>query len=165
MGVFLTLLRDQKCRNETPPKFELDSIAIVEDQDGRIYGSGAEPKPYTLRMKWCNYEVTAAGRVQLLVAKREPPVWGFRFRPKFSSGFLFADAFVKSDALSAVDVGVLWEGFYYRSVNLNLVTGFRSVGAGVGFDLTKNFGAFGAYSFSWWTLLHNPQAGLYFSFW
>lgn len=165
MEAFLQLLRDQKCRNENPPKYELDSIVIVEDKDGRIYGSGAEPKPYTLRMKWCNYEVVAQGKVQLLVAKREPPVWGFRFRPKFSSGFLFTSAFTQKDALSAIDVGVLWEGFYYRSLNLNLATGFRSVGAGIGVDLTKNFGAYAGYALAYDGWLSNPYVGLSFAFW
>ncbi len=165
METVIQLLRDQKCRAETPPKYDLDGITIVEDQDGRIYGSGAAPKPYTLKMSWCNYEVTASGKVQLLVAKHEPPTWGLRFRPKFSSGFLFTKAVVDKDALSAVDVGVLFEGFYYRAVNLNVALGFRSVGAGVGLDLTKNFGVYAGYAVSYEGWLSNPYAGLSFAFW
>lgn len=165
LEVFVKLLQEQKCRNENPPKFQLDGITIIEDQDGRIYGSGSDPKPYTLHMNWCNYEVTATGKVQLFVAKREPPFWGFRFRPKFQSGFLFTDAIAKENALSAIDVGVLLEGFYYRSVNLNLAAGFRSVGAGVGLDITKNFGAYAGYALSYDGLRSNPYLGLSFAFW
>jgi hypothetical protein len=162
--VLLTLLRDKQCQQKTPPTFKLDPVNIVVDQDGRVYYSGSQPHPYTLRMSWCNYDVTATGKVDLVVAKREPPEWGFRFRPKFAGSFLFVDAFERPTAAEAVDVGILWEFLYWRSLNLNLATGFRSAGVGLGLDLTKNFGAFGGYSFSWWTLRHNPQVGLYFAF-
>lgn len=165
MSVFLRILEGQKCRNENKPTFELDAISIVQDQEGRIYGSGAAPQPYTLKMDWCNYSVTAAGKVQLLVAKREPPTWGFRFRPKFSSGFLFADAFVKTDVGSAIDVGILWEGFFYKSLNLNVATGFRSSGLGIGLDLTKNFGAYAGYAVSYSGFRSNPYIGVSFAFW
>lgn len=165
MSVFLQLLKDKKCQQTSQPTFKLDPVNIVVDQEGRVYYSGSEPHPYTLRMSWCNYEVTATGKVDLVVAKREPPEWGFRFRPKFSGSFLFMDAFERPTAAEAVDVGFLWEFLYWKSLNLNLSTGFRSAGAGVGFDVTKNFGVYGGYAFSWWTLKHNPQAGLYFAFW
>jgi len=165
MGTFIQLLRDQKCRTSHPPELTLDPIVVVEDKEGRVYGSGAQPRPYTIRMTWCNYEVVASGKVQLTVAKREPPVWGFRFRPKFSSGFLFASAFVKQDALSAIDVGVLWEGFYYRSVNLNLATGFRSVGIGLGVDLLKNVTLYGGYAVSYEGWLSNPYVAVGIALW
>lgn len=163
--VFVQVLRERKCLQDEKPKFQLDPIVIITDVDGRVYYSGAQPVPYTVKMSWCNYEVTGQGKLEVAVAKREPPVWGFRFRPKFSGSFLFVDAFKQDTAGEAIDVGILWDFVYYKQFNLNLATGFRSVGAGLGVDITKNFGMFGAYAFSWWTLLHNPQAGLYFSFW
>lgn len=96
---------------------------------------------------------------------KEPPVWGFRFRPKFAGSYLFVDGFSSSKAVDGVDVGLLWDFFYYKAVNLNVATGFRSIGAGLGADLTRNFGLYGGWSISWWTFKQNPQLGLYFSFW
>jgi hypothetical protein len=165
MTIMVSLLRDKQCQQTTQPTFELDAITIVTDKDGRVYYSGADPKPYTLKMKWCNYEVTAAGKLNVIVAKTEPPVWGFRFRPKFAGSFLFVDAFKQSSAGEAVDVGILWDFLYYKSFNVNVATGFRSAGVGVGYDITRNFGGYFGGSLSWWTMKVNPQAGLYFSFW
>jgi hypothetical protein len=165
MKTFMQLLRDTKCRQDTPPTFNLDPINIVEDTDGRIYYSGNQPLPYTLRMSWCNYEITGTGKVSLQVAKKIPPDYGFRFRPKLMGSFLFVDAFTQPKAVDAIDVGILWEFFYWKALNLNVETGFRSVGAGIGIDLSKNFGLYGGYAFSWWTLKSNPQAGVYLAFW
>lgn len=165
MAVITEILRDKQCQQTTKPTYQLDPINIVVDQEGRVYYSGSQPNPYTLKMKWCNYEVTAEGQVSLVVAKKEPPVWGFRFRPKFATSFLFTDAFIESSASSAIDVGILWDFLHWKSLNLNVATGFRSVGVGAGYDITRNFGVYGGYAFSWWTLKHNPQVGLYFSFW
>lgn len=162
---FVTLLREQKCRNETPPTIKLDQITIIEDKDGRIYATGAQPHPYTVQMTWCNYEITATGGVKVVVARRVPPTWGFRFRPKFGSSFLFVDAFKKESPLSAIDVGLLWEGFYYKSLTLNVVTGFRSVGAALGLDLTKNLALHAGYAVSYDGWRSNPILGLSFALW
>jgi hypothetical protein len=163
--VFVNLLEDKKCQQSIKPDFKLDPINIVLDKDGRVYYSGNEPYPYTIKMAWCNYEVVAKGQVNLMAAVLVPPSWGFRFRPKFSSSILFVDAFDRSSAGEAIDVGIFWEFLYWKSLNLNVTTGFRSIGLGIGLDITKNFGVQGGYAFSWWTLKHNPQLGLGFAFW
>jgi group I intron endonuclease len=165
MQSIVTVLQEKQCLSRELPQFNLDPITIVMDNDGRVYYSGADPKPYTLKMKWCNFEIQGEGKLNVIVAKTEPPVWGFRFRPKFAGSFLFVDAFKQSSAGEAVDVGILWDFLYYKSFNVNVATGFRSAGVGVGYDLTRNFGAYAGWAFSWWTLKQNPQAGLYFSFW
>lgn len=165
LKTFVTLLEEKKCLQTTQPTIQLDPVTVVVDKDGRVYYSGADPKPYTLKLSWCTYEVTATGKVTLTVAKNEPPVWGFRFRPKFVGSYLFVDGFSSSKAIDGVDVGVLWDFFYYKAFNVNVATGFRSIGGGFGFDITRNFGVYTGYAFSWWSLKHNPQLGLYFSFW
>lgn len=165
LDAFISVLREKKCLQTTQPTFKFDSITLVTDTEGRAYYSGAEPHPYTVTLNWCGYDVTYTGKLTLVVAKREPPTWGFRFRPKFSGSFLFVDAFSQSSAKQAIDVGLLWDFLYYKAFNLNVVTGFRSAGLGVGMDATRNFGGFIGVSYSWWTLKVNPQAGLYFSFW
>jgi len=165
MESIVLVLKEKKCLQTTQPTFKLDSVTIITDVEGRVYYSGADPHPYTVKMSWCGYDVTYTGKLTLVVAKKEPPVWGFRFRPKFAGSFLFVDAFNRSSAGEAVDVGILWDLVYYKPFNLNIATGFRSAGFGVGVDATRNFGGFVGASYSWWTLKVNPQAGLYFSFW
>jgi hypothetical protein len=165
MDAFVAVLKEKKCLQTTQPTFKLDSVTIITDVDGRVYYSGADPHPYTVKMSWCGYDVTAQEKLTLVVAKKEPSVWGFRFRPKFAGSFLFVDAFNQSSAKQAVDVGILWDFVYYKAFNLNIATGFRSAGLGVGMDITRNFGGFVGAAYSWWTLKVNPQAGLYFAFW
>lgn len=165
MKVFVRLLQEQKCRTETTPTFRLDPINLVVDRDGRVYGSGADPHPYTLAMSWCNYDVTAKGSVKLVAARREPPEFGFRFRLKAGMGPLVSDLFTRGWNLDAVDVGLLWELGFYREVNLNLVTGFRSAGVVLGFDLTRNVGLYFGYGLAYAGPRHNPTTGLSFAFW
>lgn len=165
LHAFVQLAKDHKCRAETPPTLAVDPIVIVVDQDGRIYGSGSDPKPYKVQIKWCNYDVTATGQVRLNVAVREPPTWGFRFRPKASLGILGVEAFERDRVADAVDVGVLVEPFFYHSWNVNVAVGMRSFGAGIGFDITRNFGGYLGYAAAYSGLRSNPMAGLYFSFW
>jgi hypothetical protein len=165
MKAFITLLEEKKCLQTTQPTIQLDPVTVVVDKDGRVYYSGADPKPYTLKLSWCTYELIATGKVALTVAKNEPPVWGFRFRPKFAGSYLFVDGFSSTKAIDGVDVGILWDFLYYKSVNLNASTGFRSIGGGVGLDLFKNMTLYGGYAFSWWTLKHNPSIGIGFTLW
>lgn len=165
LRVFTTLLKDQKCRNETPPTFTADPITIIEDEEGRVFGTGSAPIPWKMHLKWCEYDINALGNVSILAAKKIPPTWGFRFRLKFSSGVLITNLARGDKFGNTVDVGVLWEGFYYKSVNLNLATGFRSVGLGVGIDLTKNFGPYIGYSIAYDGWVSNPAVGLSFAFW
>jgi len=159
----ITLAEEAKCLKTEVPTYEMGSFTITTDEDGRVYYSGAAPHPLTMRMKWCHYTVDAEARLNVIVAKKVPDVWGFRFRVKFAGSFLFLDA-VERSPQDAVDVGLLWEFFYWKDLNVNVATGFRSAGLGVGYDITRNFGAFAGYAFSFWTLRSNPQAGLYFGF-
>jgi hypothetical protein len=164
LEVLLSSVEEKQCLMTTPPRLTLDSITITTDEQGRVYYSGSAPVPFGARLSWCNHEVQFEGKLKVVVAKREPKEWGFRFKLKFAGSFLFLDAFERS-AQQAVDVGLLWDFLYWRSLNLNVATGFRSAGVGVGYDITKNFGVYTGYGFSFWTLKSNPQMGLYFGFW
>lgn len=165
LTTFVSLLEEKHCLQTTQPIIQLDPVTVIVDKEGRLYYSGADPKPYTLKLSWCNYEVTATGKVALTVAKNELPVWGFRFRPKFAGSYLFVDGFSSTKAIDGVDVGVLWDFLYYKSVNLNVSTGFRAIGVGIGVDLFKSMTLYGGYAFSWWTLKHNPSIGIGFALW
>lgn len=181
MDKFIEVLKEKKCLQTTKPTFELDPINIVVDKDGRVFYSGAAPNPYTLHMKWCNYEAEAQGKVSLVTALHVPSIWGFRFRPKAYMGVLPIEAFnitVSNEAKTALgqkttpltfgdvwDAGVMVDFFHYDWFNLNAAVGYRSFGAGIGADLTQNFGLYLGYANTWGTWHHNFNLALWFSFW
>lgn len=169
MSLIVRLLEDKKCQLDEAPEFKLDPIQVITDRQGRVFFSGADPKPYTLTMTWCNYEIEAKGKVNLIAAKREPPIWGFRLRPKAYMGLVPSDAFYGSDDprrfRDFVDAGVMVDFLHYDWANLNAAVGYRSVGGGVGFDITENFGVYSGYALTWVDWHHNVNLSLWFSFW
>ena len=165
MKVFVQLLKDQKCREETPPKLTADPVTIVVDKEGRIYGSGSDPYPYKLHIDWCNYKVEVTSQVKLVAAQRVEPISGFRFRPKATIGFLPLTALNEKSGYSGLDAGVLLEPFFLSWANVNAYVGFRSVGAGLGFDITKNMGLYVGYAITWGTWQSNPHAAISFALW
>lgn len=165
LKVFVQLARDQKCRAETAPRLTSDPITIVVDRDGRIFGSGSDPHPYRLTLDWCNYQVVATSQVKLVAAERVEPTWGFRFRLKAAIGYLPVEAWYEKDGGRGIDGGVLLEPFFLRWANLNAYVGVRSVGVGVGFDVTRNFGPYVGYSVAWGTWRSNLLTGVSFAFW
>lgn len=165
MKVFVELLKEKKCLTTQKPEYKLDTIEIVVDEKGRVFYSGADPKPYTLHMKWCNYEVTGTGKVNLVAAMMEPPTWGFRLRPKAYLGYLPLEPVVyNEDVKAGIDAGLMLDLFYIHWINANVTLGFRSGGLGVGFDLTKNFGAYTGYALCWNGFRHNANAAIWFAF-
>ena len=165
MQVFVKLLQEKKCLQGTPPDLKLDPITVTEDKDGRVFVSGADPLPYTVRMKWCSYEAEAKGKLVITVAKMEPPTWGLRFRLKAAPSYLPVTAFEAKDGYAGIDFGLLSEPFFVQWANLNAYVGVRSVGAGFGFDLTKNMGLYVGYAVTWGTWQHNPHVALSFALW
>ena len=171
LDLFLKMAREKMCLIEDDPTFDLDPVNIVIDREGRVFFSGAEPHPYTLRMTWCDYEIEAKGKVNIITAMRKPDIWGFRFRPKSYISALPFEAFYADPVLDdlqvhdLIDAGVMVDFFYYDWFNVNAAVGFRSLGGGLGFDLTANFGAYAGYGLSWGEWNHNLNLGLWFSFW
>jgi hypothetical protein len=161
---FVALARERKCLDESEPEFTLDSISVVTDTDGRVFYSGADPRrPYKVTMKWCHLTVVGDGEVELVAAMRTPDTSGFRFRPKAYLGYLPLKL-SERDFDEGIDAGMLVDLAYIEWVNFNVAAGFRSVGAGLGFDLTANFGAYAGYALGWTDPLHNVNAGIYFAF-
>jgi hypothetical protein len=163
MHVFVTLLREKKCQQETSPAFVLDPVVIITDKDGRVFTNGGQPRPYTIRMHWCGYDVTGTGQVDVVAARIPEPSWGWRFRVKAALGVLLAD--LVSHGTNGLDGGLLLEPFFFRWTNVNGYVGVRSVGGGFGFDLTRNFGLYAGYATTWNDWQHNPHVSAYFSFW
>lgn len=160
------LLKERHCLDTEEPRISLDPINIVVDKEGRVFYSGNDPKPYKIKVEWCNYAMEATGKVKVLAAVQEPPSYGFRFRPKAYTGLLLAEPFRKDKtATDAIDAGLMIDPLYVKDFNLNFHVGFRSVGAGVGLDVFKNFGIYAGYALAWDGLSHNPEAALWFAFW
>lgn len=163
---FLQLAKEQQCRNTNVPTVETDSINIIVDKEGRVYGSGTGDYPFTIRMDWCNYKLEAKSQVKLQVAQRVEDTWGFRLRIKATFGFLLSEIFRDStdEVQDTLDGGLLVEPFYLDWANFNLYVGVRSVGAGLGADLTTNFGVYAGYALTWGEWQHSPLVSIYFAF-
>jgi hypothetical protein len=165
MPTFLEALKEKQCLLKTPPTVTSDPLTIVIDRDGRVYGSGSDPHPYTVHLSWCNYTLDAKGETKIVAAMASEPSYGFRFRPKAALGLLGTELVSGAKFADSWDGGILLEPFFFQWANINAYVGFRSVGAGLGFDITKNFGAYLGYAVTWGGWRSNPLASLYFSFW
>ena len=178
MESIVVILKERKCLEETTPSFKVSSVTILTDTAGRIYYQGGEKDPknskaiYSLEMDWCHYHVTTHGGVRVIAAVKEPPIWGFRFRPKAYLGYTVLTPFLEGNAFSkGIDAGLMLDFVYYRWLNLNAALGFRTFGIGLGADLTTNFGGYLGYGVSWEALinstkqpLHNIVIGFNFAF-
>jgi hypothetical protein len=166
MSVFVDVLKEKQCLLTEAPKIKADAVTIVVDRDGRVYGSGSDPKPYQLHLDWCNYQIDAKSNIQLQVAQRVEPTWGFRFRAKAAFGILVADIFRDEvdEFHQALDGGLLIEPFFVQLFNFSGYVGVRSVGAGLGVDITNNFGIHTGYALTWSSWRSNPFVAVYFAF-
>ncbi len=165
LATFIQVLKEKQCLQHEKPSFELDPVTLTVDKDGRVFYSGAQPKPYTLKMNWCNYEVTAEGKLDVIVALQEPPTWGFRFRPKAYLGYALAEPLRKDGTFSdGIDAGLMVDFFFWEDFNLNGHVGARAFGLGLGADLTENFGVTAGYALSWDGFRSNPEVAFTFAF-
>jgi hypothetical protein len=161
---FVALARERKCLDESEPEFTLDTISVLTDVDGRVFYTGADAKkPFKVTMKWCHLTVVGDGEVELIAARQTPATSGFRFRPKAYLGYLPLKLSDR-DFDEGIDAGMLIDVAFVEWVNLNLAAGFRSVGAGLGFDITQNFGAYTGYALGWTAPHQNVNVGVYFAF-
>lgn len=163
MQVFLTVLGEKECLQINKPTFTLPPIQVTQDSAGRIYvGGGQTPR---LHMDWCNYRVDADLKLNVQVAQAVEPEWGFRYRIKVAPGYLPLEALSQKDGYAGLDVGLMAEPFFYHEFNLNGYVGARSLGLGVGMDLTRNFGLYAGYVVTFMNWQVTPHVALTFSLW
>lgn len=161
---FLDIAQERQCLEKQTPAFQVDPITVITDADGRVFYTGADPsKPYKITMKWCHYDVEADGKVSLVAAMQTPPTSGVRFRPKAYLGYLPLKL-SKGKFSDGVDAGLLVDWLFIHEFNLNIAGGFRSLGIGVGVDLTQNFGVYAGYAVGYSAPTHNINASIYFAF-
>lgn len=171
MKDIVQVLSERECLDTTQPTFTLDPVVIYTDEQGRVYYSGAEPEPYKVGLTWCHYSAQATGKVLVSVAKAEKPVWGFRFRPKAYVGYLLLDQMYNPEESfsNGLDVGVALDFLFYKNLNADAFVGYRSLGVGVGLDVTENFGVYLNYSHTWQGIVgmevpYNIGVGIDFAF-
>ena len=143
---FLALLREKKCRLTQAPVLHLDPITLTTDKDGRVFVSGGAPAPYRVSLSWCGTEVETSGKLDVAVTQRQEPTWGPTLRVKAGLGYLPVPALAAQDGWAGLDIGLLVEPFFYQAFNLNVYAGVRSVGIGVGYDVTRTVTLYGGYA-------------------
>lgn len=165
MKTFLTLAQEKKCLLTTTPEVKTDPIVVVVDKEGRVYSSGSNPRPFTVQLNWCNYNLTAQGQTKTVAAMAVESEYGFRFRPKATLGILGTELLSGVKFQDTVDGGVLLEPFFYKFLNLNAFVGVRSTGGGIGVDLTHTVGLYFGYAITWADWRSNPMAGISVALW
>jgi hypothetical protein len=145
-----------------------DEIVIIRDWDDRVYVNGGEKKPVRATLTLGDsvsrdMEVTLPVRISY---REKPPDPLFRLRIRAQAGIL-APELVKSiggDPNPFWDAGIGWDFLHLGPANLAAYTGIRSAGGGFGLDLTKNFGPYAGYSFTYSGFRSSLLLGGYFSF-
>lgn len=151
-----------------------DEIIIIRDWQDRIYINGGQNKPLQAKLKIGD---TIDRDLEIILPievgyREKPPTKTFRLRLKAQLGILALETI---DTISGDEINPFWDaGLAYdflkfdflkaEFINLNLYTGIRSAGGGVGFDLTKNFGTYLGYSFVYESVTSSLLIGTYFSF-
>lgn len=144
-----------------------DQIAIIRDWDGRVYINGGESNPLRFNLKLgetIDRDMAVILPTQIYYRPKPPdPMFRLRIRAQFGLlAFNITDS-LKDDKTKFMDAGVGWDFFHYKDLNVSAYTGLRSFGAGVGLDLTKNFGPYVGYSMVYDGLKSNAFLGVYFS--
>jgi hypothetical protein len=152
-----------------------EPIIIIHDWENRVYVNGGDKKPIKMKLKIGEHidrdmEVTLPVRVHY---REEPPSPPFRLRIRAQAGILpiqTVNSFETGENYqSFADAGIGWDFLHFgflgaNFLNLAAYTGIRSLGGGLGFDLTKNFGVYGGYSLVYDGLQSDALISAYFSF-
>jgi len=145
-----------------------DTITIIHDWQNRVFVNGGGASPVRLKLKLGDtvdrdMAVTLPTQVYF---RPQPPDPMFRLRIRAQAGILVPQLLqtATGNKQSFWDAGIGWDFFHYNAVNVAVYTGVRSVGGGIGLDLTRNFGPYVGYSLVYEGLQSSVQTGIYFSF-
>ncbi len=145
-----------------------DKIVIIHDWKGRVYVNGGETKPLRYKLKIGEtIDRDLVAKVDTQVHYRpKPPDPMFRLRIRAQLGLLLPEM---SESFGGqwkdfIDAGIGWDFFHYKMFNVSAYTGVRSAGAGIGLDVTKNFGPYIGYSFVYDGFRSSVMFGTYVSF-
>ena len=115
------------------PVVSLDPVVVVEDADGRVYANEAAGK-----LSWGDLEADLRWTPAVVLRQVVPPDWGLRVRVRLSALLLPSVAYDSGDFRSGLDVALALEPIYWKLVHAQVHAGTRSVGVGLGLDLTRN---------------------------
>lgn len=145
-----------------------DPIVVIRDWDGRVYVSGGASQPLRLKIRVGKYvdrdmQATIDSRVSYRPQPESPML---RLRIRAQAGILVPEVVktIGKDSQAFWDAGIGWDLFHLGVVNLAAFTGVRSIGAGPGIDITKNFGLYAGYSLVYDGFKSSVLTTAYFSF-
>jgi len=145
-----------------------DSITIIQDWNGRVYVNGGDKNPIRLKLK---IGKTIERDLSMVLPTQvhyrpEPPDPMFRLRIRAQVGILIPQMIqtFDGDKRRFWDSGLGWDFFHLDDFNVALYTGVNSLGGGIGYDLTRNFGLYGGYAFVYSGLQSSIITTIYFSF-
>jgi len=164
-------LQELEAIEEGEPTVEFDGpLVILTDERGRVFTNSTgedEDKLIQGSVEWGHMSADLAMRVEVDVQKKEPPLYGFRLRPKLLTSYLILQTDL-TDPMKAVDFGLDLDFLYWRKWNLSAYVGARSIGVDVGFDVFSNSGISVGAHWVWPSgdeiFPFSPAVGWYFAF-
>ncbi len=140
-----------------------EDIVVVRDWQDRVYVNGGSGRPIKATLT-LGSTVERDLELQLPVQtfyREKPPEPMFRLRIRAQAGVLAPR--IKDSFKDGLDAGIGWDFMHLGPANLSAYTGLRSVGGGIGLDVTKNFGPYVGYAFLYDGLRSGVLGGVYFS--
>lgn len=157
--------------HEAPARIEiLDPVIVIRDWNGRVYVNGGDIRPLRMKLKIGStverdMEVVLPSIIQYRPAPLEPM---FRLRIRAEAGVLVRGSIdlarSKDSSSWPIDAGIGWDFFHLDILNASVHTGIFSSGAGIGLDLTHNFGIYTGFSLVYRGWTPDSLLALYFAF-
>jgi hypothetical protein len=141
-------------------------IEIITDWNGITYINGGDKNPIPMKVKIGNtidrdLAVTLPTQIYY---RPKPPDPMFRLRIRAQAGVLIPQAFQADMGWNRFDGQLSFDFWHVGIINFNIAPGIRSVSAGPGIDLTKNFGAVTGIAMIYDGFKLSNFTGLYFAF-
>jgi len=157
--------------HESKAKLEVkDPIVIIRKYDGSIYVNGTQKVPLRAHLtigKHIDRDLTIRVKTKVYERPKKPDPM-FRLRPRFQIGVLLSESvgFLKGEktAYDMVDAGISLDVFHIDRFNVAPYVGIKSIGGGVGMDLTRNFGSYVGYSYGYDEGKSGVMIGTFFAF-
>ena len=150
------------------PSISFDGpFVLITDEKNRVYSNATGDHVLPGKITWGHMSADVEMVVDVSVRRKEPPLYGFRMRPKMTFGWLPLKITIE-DPMQSVDVGVDLDFVYWRKWNLSAYLGGRTFGADAGFDIFSNSGVCSGVRWAWpfegYMPAPTPVIGWYFAF-
>lgn len=162
LQLIVDVLQEKRCLIGTLPRVAVDSVTVIVDREGHVQGTST--KPYEVHLDWCDYHFDVQSQIEVQTSRQVEPRWGFRLRLKAAIGLLGRDLVEGRRFLDSGDVGLMVEPFHFYLATLNGFISFRSIGVGIGHDVTSTFGVALLLNATWDSWRVNPFLAGYFAF-